>query len=264
MPSWPTVVVGAVLVGGLLGAVQKGDVGASAPAAASPVETPTRSVSPSPPARDTGSETAAAGWPDDVRATLPPAEVPQVALTFDDGPDPVWTPQILDVLARHDATATFCVLGSQVSGNEALLRRIHDDGHVLCNHTATHDYGLPARPTEQVDDEIVSVLDQLAEVTPDARVTAFRAPGGRFSDTLVQRAEAHGLTSWAWSVDPQDWRTLDREAIVSAVLDGVVPGSVVLLHDGGGDRSATVAATDEIITVLTDAGFELVGLPHPR
>lgn len=259
MPSWPTVVVGAAVVGGLLGAVQTSDIELSS-AAQKPEESPAGSSAATPP----DDPASPAGWPPGVRATLPPDAVPQVALTFDDGPDPVWTPQVLDVLDRHDVVATFCVVGDRVTGNERLVRRIHDDGHTLCNHTASHDYGLPARTARQVRDEIASVQAQLATAVPDARIVAFRAPGGRFSPDVVSAADALGLDSWAWSIDPQDWRTRSSDAIVGSVLDAVVPGSVVLLHDSGGDRSATVAALDEILPVLTSAGYELVGLPDLR
>lgn len=260
MPSWPAVVVGAVVVGGLLGAVQNGDIDAPPPADDG-VES--SSASPEPETAGDAAGTSS-DWPDDVRATLPSDPVPRVALTFDDGPDPVWTPKVLDVLARHDAVATFCVVGERMSGNETLLRRIHEEGHTLCNHTASHDYGLPARPPDQVRDEIASVQAQLAAAVPDARVAAFRAPGGRFSATVVSSADALGLDAWAWSIDTQDWRTADRDAIVASVLDHVAPGSVVLLHDSGGDRSATVAALDEMLPVLTAAGYQLVGLPELR
>lgn len=259
MPSWPTVVVGAIVVGGLLGAVQTSDV-----AAPPPPDRPDESSSPSAEPDRAEDPRAPDDWPSGVRTTLPVDPVPHVALTFDDGPDPRWTPRVLDALARHDAVATFCVVGERISGNEHIVRRIHDEGHTLCNHTDSHDYGLAARPHDQLVDEIASVQAQLGDAVPDARVTVFRAPGGRFSPDLVAAADALGLESWAWSIDPQDWRTNDREAIVASVLDSVAPGAVLLLHDSGGDRSATVAALDELLPVLASAGYELVGLPDLR
>lgn len=287
MPSWPAVIVGAVVVGALLGAAQKADVDPGAvlspdlappletpPVEARPAETPPvenspveSSPAPSPPAvLEVGPEST---WPPQVRTTLvpqlepqqAPGQAPRVALTFDDGPHPEWTPQLLDVLARHDASATFCVVGEQIESNADVLRRIHAEGHALCNHTAGHDYGLPARSPETIRDEIATVSDQIAELVPDAEVTAFRAPGGRFTPELVDAAAGLGLTSWAWSVDPMDWRTTETDAIVSSVLDAVAPDAVILLHDGGGDRSATVAAVAEIVPVLQTVGYEFVTLP---
>jgi peptidoglycan/xylan/chitin deacetylase (PgdA/CDA1 family) len=262
VPSWPAVVVGAVVVGALLGAAQKADVdpgGALGPAVAPPVETP-------PAVLEGASEST---WPPQVRTTLPaqrapqqaPQQAPRVALTFDDGPHPEWTPRLLDVLARHDASATFCVVGEQIAASSDVLRRIHSEGHALCNHTAGHDYGLPARSPETIRDEIATVSDQIAQLVPDAEVTAFRAPGGRFTPEVVDAAAGLGLMPWAWSVDPMDWRTTETDAIVSSVLDAVAPDAVILLHDGGGDRSATVAAVAEIVPVLQSVGYEFVTLP---
>jgi peptidoglycan/xylan/chitin deacetylase (PgdA/CDA1 family) len=242
------VLVGAVIVGALLGAAQNGDDG-SRPEAGS--------VSTQQPSDQSSGGTA-------VRSTLPEqpdSAAPRIALTFDDGPHPRWTPQVLDVLARHDATATFCVVGEQVAGREQLIERIQAEGHVLCNHTAGHDYALPARDPQQVQAEIEGVNALLRAVVPDASVTAFRAPGGRFSPEVVAAADSLGLDSWLWSVDSQDWRTDDPDEIVARVLDRVAPDAVVLLHDGGGARSATVAALEEIVPVLSSVGYEFVGLP---
>jgi len=263
VPSWPTVVVSAVVIGGLLGAAQ---AGGRTPAQSSATPSALSSPSTSADATRGHARTAlpspdASAWPDTVRQTLPPEQPPRIALTFDDGPDPRWTPQILDVLAAHGAVATFCVVGEQVTGREALLRRVAEEGHVLCNHTSTHDYGLPARDPERLESEIARVNEQITEAVPGVTVHAFRAPGGRFDDTVVAAARGLGLTSWGWSSDPQDWQSNEADAIVAAVLDGIGPDEVVLLHDGGGDRSATVEAVGELVSVLSSVGYEFVGLP---
>jgi peptidoglycan/xylan/chitin deacetylase (PgdA/CDA1 family) len=195
-----------------------------------------------------------------VRRTLPPADTPTVALTFDDGPHPVWTPAVLDVLARYDVTATFCVVGNQVPGREALLARVVAEGHVLCNHTESHDYGLPVRPEQQIRADLQAASARIEAAGAD--VSIFRAPGGRFEPSVLAAARAEALTPWGWSVDPFDWRTTDPQAIVSGVVEAVEPGSVVLMHDGGGDRSATVAALATIIPLLQSVGYTFVGLPQ--
>jgi peptidoglycan/xylan/chitin deacetylase (PgdA/CDA1 family) len=271
--------VGAVVVGALLGAAQRADVdaGVTSPqdvaAPETPLATPENERGESgqhqggapdeadAPTDGRGEPAPPPSWPAEVQTTLPPGTAPRVALTFDDGPHPEWTPQLLDVLARHGASATFCVVGDQVAGNEDLLRRIHAEGHRLCNHTATNDYGLPARSPQKIRDEIVTLSSQISRAVPDADVAVFRAPGGRFTPDLVAAATAQGLTSWAWSVDPLDWRTTETSAIVSSVLDAVAPDAVILLHDGGGDRSATVAAVAEIVPVLQSVGYDFVTLP---
>lgn len=259
-PSWPAVIIGAALVGALLGVVQP-------PASESDAlsqQTPTPTPAATPPAaapRHAEAETEDEPWPDTVRTRVASPESSVVALTFDDGPHPEWTPAVLDELARHGATATFCVVGDQIPGNEAIVRRIAAEGHVLCNHTQSHDYGLPVRDAGRIDAEIAEVTATLSRLAPDAQVSAFRAPGGRFADVVVAAADDQGLTSWAWSVDPRDWQADDPDAVVAALLDQVEPGSVVLLHDGGGDRAATVAALADVIPVLQSVGYEFVGLP---
>ena len=270
MPSWPAVIVGAVVVGALLGAAQKDDADPGATPAIPATETPAAEAEQTQaPEQDDELDTDARreqpgispSWPEQVRTTLPPDESPRVALTFDDGPHPEWTPQLLDVLAMHAVPATFCLVGDQVTGNEEVVRRIHAEGHRLCNHTVSHDYGLPARPAEQIRDEIAGVSDQISQVVPDADVVVFRAPGGRFTADVVDAAADLGMTSWAWSIDPLDWRTTETSVIVTSVLDAVAPDAVILLHDGGGDRSATVAAVAEIVPVLQSVGYEFVTLP---
>ena len=276
MPSWPAVIVGAAVLGAVIGAAQPDDdsvppdaapaTAAQEQAAASPDSSPSPVPAPSSeragPADPPGSSRQAARWPSGVASTLPgQTDPPRIALTFDDGPDPRWTPRVLDVLARHDVTATFCLVGEQVAGREQILERIHREGHVLCNHSTTHDYGLAAGDPEQVTGEIDMATRLVAQAVPQAEVTAFRAPAGRFAPGVVDEARDLGLDSWGWSVDSLDWNTDNSDRIVTTVLDGIAPGAVVLLHDGGGDRSATVAALAEIIPVLASVGYEFVGLP---
>lgn len=258
MPSWASVVASAVIIGALVGGAQNNASPPSDTAAAGSERPGTKQASesadPSPSPADTATS---------VRSTLPQLDRRgvRIALTFEDGPDPRWTPRVLDVLARHGATATFCLVGDQISGREAIVERIHAEGHVLCNHSVTHDYALPTRDPTRIRAEITGVTEQLRAVVPDASVTAFRAPGGRFSTEVAAAADAAGLDSWAWSIDSRDWRSDDADAIVARVLDSVAPGAVVLMHDGDGNRAATVAALQEIIPVLTSVGYEFVGLP---
>lgn len=253
MPSWPSVILTAVAIGVVLGAAQ--DDQPTEVSAGAQADQPRESANPDP------GQPPDTRWPVGVHSSLPPTTAFQVAFTFDDGPDPRWTPQVLDVLARHDAVATFCVIGEQVPDNEHLLRRIVNEGHALCNHSMTHDYGLAAEDANTVSGEIVAVTRLLEQAAPQVDVAAFRAPGGRFGPVVVDQARAQGLDPWAWSVDSHDWDGRDADSIVTAVLDGVAPGAVVLLHDGGGDRSATVAALDEVLPVLSSVGYAFVTLP---
>lgn len=179
---------------------------------------------------------------------------PAVALTFDDGPDPRWTPQILAALRRHGAVATFCVVSGDLGEHQDLVEAIVRDGHRLCDHTRTHDTSLPDRTPEQMTEEIVGARRDLA-VAADVPVRYFRAPAGNWSPAIGELAAAHGMQPLGWSIDTRDWRRPGTAAIVAAVRDDVHPGAVVLLHDGGGERAQTVAAMEQVLPWLTARGY---------
>lgn len=181
-----------------------------------------------------------------------------VALTFDDGPHPDYTPRVLDILRRNKITATFCLVGAAADRYPELVRRIAEAGHVLCDHTVTHDMELSDRDGAAIDDEIGGALEAIEDAVPDADVRFFRAPGGSFGENVNTVAGSYGQTPLGWSVDPLDWRKPGPRKIHDAVVSAVHPGAVVLLHDGGGDRSGTVAALPRIIDTLREAGYEFV------
>lgn len=181
-----------------------------------------------------------------------------VALTFDDGPHPTYTPEVLAILREHDVTAMFCVVGNQVGAQPDLLRQIAADGHALCNHTVTHDVSLPQRGDGSIADEISGAQEAIRGAAPEAEITHYRAPGGNFAANVNAAAEAHGLTPLAWSIDTRDWQRPGAAAIHDRVVAGLHPGAVILLHDGGGDRSGTVAALPDIINTVRDLGYEFV------
>jgi peptidoglycan/xylan/chitin deacetylase (PgdA/CDA1 family) len=180
-----------------------------------------------------------------------------VALTFDDGP---WTntPTVLDLLAQYHIKATFCVIGRQVPAHAALIRRIVAEGHTLCNHTWSHDLTLRARPAERIRAELQQTNDAIHAVVPGAVIRYFRNPGGNFSPLTVSIAASMGMTSIYWSVDPQDWRNPGVQPIITNVLTHTGPGSIVLLHDGGGLQ--TVAALRTILPSLAHR-YTLIALP---
>jgi peptidoglycan-N-acetylglucosamine deacetylase len=227
---------------------------------------------PTPPARSTASATAdptAVPTADSTETPIPHrdnmgviqttgAPGRTVSLTFDDGPSPKYTPEVLDILAQHDVKATFCLVGASAKEHPELVRKIADRGHTLCDHTNTHDLDLADRPETQIRSEIGSTLEYVRAAVPDAEVPFYRAPGGNFSADVIEVAADYGQQPLGWSVDPRDWTEPGTEAIETAVLDQVIPGSVVLLHDGGGDQSETVDALDGIITALRAVGYEFV------
>jgi peptidoglycan-N-acetylglucosamine deacetylase len=222
---------------------------------------PTDTPAPTGAAASTGTP-APTGAADPTRASGP-AVTPvrhvgpgEVALTIDDGPDPRWTPQVLDLLRANGVTATFCLVGTQVRAHPDLVRRIAAEGHALCDHTESHDIHLPARPAATVDAEVRSGRDDIA-VAAGVRPVWFRAPGGNWSPEILAAAARLGMTPLDWSVDPRDWDRPGAAAIAATV--GAAPGgSVVLVHDGGGDRSQTVAALATALPRLRARGLRFV------
>ncbi|MFF3753443.1 polysaccharide deacetylase family protein [Streptomyces sp. NPDC002018] len=180
-------------------------------------------------------------------ASAPAASLP-VALTVDDGPHPRWTPRLLDVLDAHDVRATFFVVGAEAARHPALLRRVLAAGHTLGNHTFGHPQPFAALPPRLIAQEIRRTQQVVADET-GFTPTLFRAPAGGWSHTVLSTARDHGLTPVDWTVDPKDWRSPPADRIARTVRRAR-RGDIILCHDGGGDRSATVAALDTALAEL--------------
>lgn len=195
-----------------------------------------------------------------------PRDVRRIALTFDDGPGYLTAP-LLDVLAAHGARATFNVLGERVEGREALLRRTLAEGHELGSHAEHHDR-LGGRPREALL-QLVSTSAALRRATGVAP-RLFRAPYGDVSPGVVRAARAVGLVTVGWDVDPRDYETPGADAIHARVVEGVQPGSIVLLHDDRRALEQTVVAVERILATLGERGVafvtvsELLGLALAR
>ncbi|GHI10134.1 hydrolase [Streptomyces cellostaticus] len=178
-----------------------------------------------------------------------------VALTFDDGPGPA-TGQILDLLAQYHAQATFCQIGKQAAANPALVKRIIADGHRLCDHTVDHPQPMHTLPHDQQVHEITAAKDMISKAGgPDTRITWFRAPGGDFSPENRQIAVQAGLRPLGWTVDTRDWTHPGAASILATAKRELRPGGIILMHDGGGDRSQTVAALRKLLPWLTEQGY---------
>jgi peptidoglycan-N-acetylglucosamine deacetylase len=201
-----------------------------------------------------------------------------VALTFDDGPDPQWTPQILEVLKQKKVSATFFVVGQNINRASWLLKRIVEDGHELGNHTYTHP-NLGAVP-RQVTDLELTANERLVESITGHQMRLWRAP--YFGDAepktpnevepILEAQRKLNYVAVGLRVDPEDWDTnnsnpADRASaqnITQRTLEGVTSkdpekrGQIVLLHDSGGDRSATVAALPLLIDTLQARGYHFV------
>lgn len=177
----------------------------------------------------------------------------RVALTFDDGPS-AQTIAVLDILRAHGARATFFVIGSQVAGRAAVLERMLTEGHAIANHTWGHDRLASAASLDATSRAI-------REATGFEPCT-FRPPAGVLDERLVADAHALGMTTVMWDVDPHDWLNPSPKEIEARVAAGVRPGSIVLLHDGGGERDATIAALPGILTMLDRRGYRAVTVPQ--
>jgi len=187
-----------------------------------------------------------------VRQPRPPQAV---ALTIDDGPHPVWTPQVLDLLARYHVHATFCLIGEQVQEYPDLVRQIVAAGHTLCDHSWDHDELLPNRSATLIHSELQSTYDAIVQASGGVRPVYYRAPGGNWGDGRVtDEARQLGLVSLNWSVDPRDWSRPGTQTIISTVLDNTGPGDIILMHDGGGDRQESLDALGVILPTLLSRG----------
>ncbi|MFE4970850.1 polysaccharide deacetylase family protein [Kitasatospora sp. NPDC056651] len=183
-----------------------------------------------------------------------------VALTIDDGPDPRHTPTVLALFEQYGIRATFFLIGENAVEHPALVREIADRGHHIANHTWTHPE-LRHLSETQVRDELERTSDLLQRTT-GRQPTWFRAPGGDWSAASLRIAADLGMRNMAWSVDPRDWARPGTSAIIDRVLKSVRPGSIVLNHDGGGDRSQTVAALKAYLPVLIDSGYSFTAPPN--
>ncbi|MEV4439616.1 polysaccharide deacetylase family protein [Streptomyces sp. NPDC049577] len=178
-----------------------------------------------------------------------------VALTIDDGPDPVWTPKVLAVLKKYGAKATFCMIGPQAKARPDLVRKVVADGHRLCDHSVDHNTEMDKRSEDYQSRQILDAQKMISEAAGGAPVCYYRAPGGAFTPYSRGVAAAHGMRPLGWNVDTNDWKRPGTQAIVETVKKEVPNGPIVLFHDGGGDRSQTVAALEEIVPWLKAEGY---------
>ena len=192
----------------------------------------------------------------------------KLAVTFDDGPDPRWTPKILDVLKEKNVPASFFVIGEEASKSPGLLRREYAEGHSIGNHTYTHPVYDEISPT-QLRWEL-NLTQRLIESTLGVKSILFRPPYGidhqpEYAEEVAQLpiAQDMGYLIVGQKIDPHDWRQpygkqVPAQEIVDGVLQQANAGNIILFHDGGGDRSQTVAALPVIIDELRARGFQFV------
>jgi peptidoglycan/xylan/chitin deacetylase (PgdA/CDA1 family) len=173
-----------------------------------------------------------------------------VYLTFDDGPHAPYTQQILDLLAQYNAKATFFVLGRAAQGNPEMIRAIYEAGHGVGNHSWSHRK-LVGLSEATFGEEMTSTRNAIGTYA----ASCMRPPYGATDASTYTHSTNLGYAVVLWSIDPVDWKRPGAQAIANHVLNRVFPGAIVVLHDGGGDRSQTVAAVAIILRELSAQGY---------
>nr|WP_028400049.1 polysaccharide deacetylase family protein [Ectobacillus panaciterrae] len=181
-----------------------------------------------------------------------------IALTFDDGPNPVYTPQILDLLKQYNGHATFFEIGYRMECYPSVVSRVVQEGHELGNHTMTHSYANRVT-LERMQQDIMRAQLLIEKWQPNGPLY-FRPPGGYIDQDLLEASHQQGykIILWAWHQDPRDWASPGSDKIVDHVIKQAHNGDIVLLHDGGGDQSQTVEALKTILPSLQKQGYKFV------
>ncbi len=188
-----------------------------------------------------------------------------IALTFDDGPLPEYTNQILDILRDNEAKGTFFTLGTRIAeeGGADCIKRAAAEGHQLCTHTFDHAAGsgqgvnLSYMSPEEQREEIQKGQEAISNVTGQEASKVFRSPGGNFPLEVWRNVEDLVSSEIGWNIDTTDWKKPGAAAIEEALLSAS-PGDIILMHDGGGDRQQTVDALRSALPQLKEDGYSFV------
>ncbi|MFL6124288.1 polysaccharide deacetylase family protein [Actinophytocola sp.] len=178
-----------------------------------------------------------------------------VAFTFDDGPDPQNTPRLLKLLRREHIRAVFCLWGDHVRQYPELVRRIVAEGHILCNHSMHHDDMSTWTPAA-IRADLLETRAAIREAVPWARIPYFRAPNGAWGQTPAVAASL-GMQPLGWRLAIGDWAPPGTDVLVDRLMTGITEGAVVLMHDGGGDRTQTIEAVAAVTPRLRAGGWHL-------
>lgn len=181
----------------------------------------------------------------------------RLSLTFDDGPDGVVTPMILDYLAQYKVKATFFVCGNLINSNKEVLRRIYNEGHLVANHSYNHP-DLKRCSNEKVINEL-NKTSQLIESVINRKPAFFRPPYGSFNSKTTNILNDMQMINVIWSIDTLDWRYRYSQRIASSVTSNVKNGDIILMHCNG-DKRATAESLPIIFNILIPNGWEFVDL----
>ncbi len=184
----------------------------------------------------------------------------KIAITFDDGPHPSHTEEILDILKEYNVKATFFILGCNAERYPAIVKRTFDEGHELGNHTYNHVFVNRVSDSELLE-EIRKTDEVIKKITGTSPVV-FRPPGGAYNDAKVKviASEGHKCILWSWWQDTRDWSCPGVDKVVSTVMDNLHDGDIVLFHDFNSGNTPTAAALRIIIPQLIEKGYEFVSV----
>lgn len=182
-----------------------------------------------------------------------------VALTFDDGPWLRTTAQVLEILKKENIKATFFWVGLRLQAHPEIAQQVVAQGHVIGNHTWHHWYRQQDQPTAAKE---INDTAELIYKTTGTKTLVFRPPGGLLNNGVFDYAKAQNYVTVMWSVDSMDYRPFTAGQLIKNVIRKAEPGSIVLMHDGGGNRAATVEALPQIIAQLKQQGYSFVTVPQ--
>lgn len=183
-----------------------------------------------------------------------------VALTFDDGPHPIYTPQILDILDQYQAKATFFMIGNRMEQYPDIVREVSARGHLIANHTYTHPYNLRTLSPEKLKWE-VDQCQQNMQTIAGQNTYLFRPPRGILNQEIIKIVQDKGYTIVLWGICTFNRKAPTPEMMANRVIKQAHPGQIVLLHDGRTDfRWKDVVATRLIVASLSRQGYRFVTL----
>jgi peptidoglycan/xylan/chitin deacetylase (PgdA/CDA1 family) len=181
-----------------------------------------------------------------------------IALTFDDGPDPKYTPQVLELFKQHGGHATFFEIGYRMEQYPEIVEQVVQAGHELGNHSMTHQYENKTG-VKYMSLDIIKADQIIQKYQPD-RLKLFRPPGGYIDAALLQETKQLGykVVLWSYHQETKDYTLPGAQVIADHIIRNARNGDIVLLHDGGGDRSQTILALKSILPALKQKGFQFV------
>lgn len=178
----------------------------------------------------------------------------EVVLTFDDGVDPKRTPEVLDVLKKHNARGVFFLIGQRAEAYPDLVRRICDEGHQIGNHTYSHEPDFPLKGHTEMHRELIRTQVLLEKLSAKP-VKLFRPPFGVTNPNIARAVNGLGYQTIGWSIRSFDTMNTPREKVLKRILRKLRPGAIILMHD---DRNKSAELLDELLTTLQKRGYTTI------